>query len=252
MAEPSFQKGIKMKLHERFAAMSLAAVLAAAGTGFAVPQAAPSWDWPVSTPDEQGLDGKALAELTDLIRKGKLCPRFHALLVIRHGHLAVEEYFNNWQRDRLHTLQSVSKSFTSALVGIAIARSKFKGVDEKVLDFFPDLKDIANMDERKASMRLEDLLTMRSGTDYNEQGPDSPHFQMNRLERGEIDEAIRILQYAVSLNSDLPLAYGSLGRCFRAKGLWEEAIRHYEKALRLAPDDAEARRALEEITKKGI
>ena len=125
-----------------------------------------------------------MSELTALIREGELCPQLHGLLVIRHGYLVVEEYFNNWQADRIHTLQSVSKSFTSALVGIAIARGEFKGVDEKVLDFFPDMKGIANLDDRKASIRLKDLLTMRSGTDYNERGDDSPHRQLNRLPRG--------------------------------------------------------------------
>lgn len=39
----------------------------------------------------------------------------------------------------------------------------------------PDMKDIANMDERKASIRLKDPLTMRSGTDYHERTPDAPH-----------------------------------------------------------------------------
>ena len=173
-----------MKRCARILAAVLVGILGVGGSGFAGIQKPPSGDWPVSRPDEQGLDGKALADLTDLIRKGEICPRLHALLVIRHGVLVLEEYFNNWQPDRLHTLQSVSKSFASALVGIAVARGEFKGVDEKVLDFFPGMKDIANMDERKASMRLEDLLTMRSGTDYNEQGPDSPHFQLNKLERG--------------------------------------------------------------------
>ncbi len=164
--------------------LSLTALMAAGGTGFAAQQDSPPGDWKVSTPDEQGLDGKALAELADQIRKGEVCPNLHALLVIRHGALVLEEYFNGWTRYQRHTLQSVSKSFTSALVGIAIARGEFKGVDEKVLDFFPDVKDIANMDERKAFMRLEDLLTMRSGTDYHEQGSDSPHFQLNKTPRG--------------------------------------------------------------------
>jgi CubicO group peptidase (beta-lactamase class C family) len=147
-------------------------------------QESPSWDWPVSTPEEQGLDSKKLAELVDLIRAGERYPRLHCLLIIRHGYLVVEEYFNKWGPDFIHALQSVSKSFTSALVGIAIARGEFKGVDEKVLDFFPDMKGIANMDERKASIRLKDLLTMRSGTDYHESGPDAPHYQLNRLEKG--------------------------------------------------------------------
>jgi CubicO group peptidase (beta-lactamase class C family) len=143
-----------------------------------------AWEWPISTLEEQGLDSKRLAELVDLIRAGERFPRLHCLLIIRHGYLVVEEYFNNWQADGLHTLQSVSKSFTSALVGMAIAKGEFKGVDEKVLDFFPDIRGIANMDERKASIRLKDLLTMRSGTDYHERGPDSPHEQLNRLLKG--------------------------------------------------------------------
>jgi CubicO group peptidase (beta-lactamase class C family) len=143
-----------------------------------------SWQWPASTPEEQGLDGTKLAELVGQIKRGELCPQLHALLVIRNGALALEEYFNGWSANRIHTLQSVSKSFTSALVGIAIARGEFKGVDEKVLDFFPGLTGIANMDERKAAIRLEDLLTMRSGTDYHEQGESSPHFQLNRLTSG--------------------------------------------------------------------
>jgi len=147
-------------------------------------QKLPAWEWPVSPPEEQGLDSKKLAELADLIRKGELCPRLHALLIVRHGYLVVEDYFNGWQKDGLHTLQSVSKSFTSALVGIAIARGEFKGVDEKILDFFPDIKDIANMDGRKASIRVKDILTMRSGTDYHEQGANSPHEQLNRLLKG--------------------------------------------------------------------
>jgi CubicO group peptidase (beta-lactamase class C family) len=147
-------------------------------------QEPPTWEWPVSKPEEQGLDSKKLAELVSLIRAGERYPKLHSLLVVRHGYLVVEEYFNKWQAERLHTLQSVSKSFTSALVGMAIAKGEFKGVDEKVLDFFPDMKDIANMDKRKAAMRLEDILTMRTGTDYHERGPDSPHSQLNRLLKG--------------------------------------------------------------------
>jgi CubicO group peptidase (beta-lactamase class C family) len=139
-----------------------------------------AWEWPVSTPEQQGLDSEKLAELVSLIREGKSYPRLHCLLIVRHGYLVVEEYFNGWPADRMHTLQSVSKSFTSALVGMAIAKGEFKGVDERILEFFPDLKGNANLDESKASIRLKDLLTMRSGTDYHERGWRSPHEQLNR------------------------------------------------------------------------
>jgi CubicO group peptidase (beta-lactamase class C family) len=160
------------------------AQIAVLGIGPASAQGPSSWEWPVAKPNEKGLDGRMLAELVATIRQGELLPRLHALLVIRHGHLVLEEYFNDWQAGQVHMLQSVSKSFASALVGMAIAKGEFKGVDEKVLDFFPGMTGIANMDERKAGMRLKDILTMRSGTDYNESGPNSPHEQLNRLAAG--------------------------------------------------------------------
>jgi CubicO group peptidase (beta-lactamase class C family) len=158
--------------------------IAAPGAAAGPAQGPASWEWPVAKPDEKGLDGRKLAELVAAIRKGELLPRLHALLIVRQGHLVLEEYFRGWKADQVHTLQSVSKSFTSALVGMAIARGEFKSVEEKVLDFFPGMKGIANMDERKASMRLEDILTMRTGTDYDESGPDSPHWHLNRLTSG--------------------------------------------------------------------
>jgi len=150
----------------------------------AVGQDRVSWQWPISKPEEQGLDGTKLAELMDLVRQGERYPDLDALLIVRHGAIVVEEYFHSGRVDWLHILQSVTKSFTSALVGIAIARGEFKGVDEKVLDYFPDMTGIANMDERKASLRLKDLLTMRGGTDFHENGPDSPYRQLMRLAKG--------------------------------------------------------------------
>jgi len=188
-----------MKPRNRFLAVLFAGLVGILGSGYADSSAqknkvseppAPSgqesstWQWPVSTPEEQGLDTGKLREALDLILAGERYPNIHALLIVRHGCIVAEEYFNGWRADGLHTLQSVTKSFTSALVGIAIARGEFKGVDEKVLDFFPDMKEIANMDERKESLCLEDLLTMRSGTDFHERDAGSPYRQMMRLMKG--------------------------------------------------------------------
>ncbi|MCP3956242.1 MAG: serine hydrolase [bacterium] len=144
----------------------------------------PEDDWPKSTPREQGLGGKSLAELRELIRQGRRYPDIHGLLVVKNGYLVVEDYFDGHGPDDLHTLQSVSKSVTSALVGIAIEQGAFRGVDEKVLDFFPGLERIENVDARKRAMRLEDLLTMRSGTDYDEGYSGSPHSTLNSMSRG--------------------------------------------------------------------
>jgi CubicO group peptidase (beta-lactamase class C family) len=143
-----------------------------------------TWEWPRSSPEKQGLDSDRLTQLIEIIRVGKEFPDLHSLLIVRNGSLVVEEYFEEYSSEKLHTLQSVSKSFTSALIGIAIERGEIMGVDEKILDFFTGVRIIKNMDDKKASMRLQDLLTMQSGTDYHEGYTGSPHDELNRLERG--------------------------------------------------------------------
>ena len=121
-----------------------------------------AWKWASSTPGQQQLDSSRLEELVSLIREGKKFPRLHSLLIVRNGYLVVEEYFGDYNADKTHTLQSVSKSFTSALVGIAIEQGKFKGVDEKVLDFFPDTAyhALTSMSE-KALVYTEEPLSHR-------------------------------------------------------------------------------------------
>lgn len=140
-------------------------------------------DWTVDTPESQGLKSGPLREITEAIRSGSHGD-IHSLLVVRNGVLVWEEYFGGSNREELHTLQSVTKSFTSAAIGIAIARRDITGVETPILDFFPDYPEPENLDDRKRTIRLEHLLTMRSGTDYNENGPGSPHFQLNATRTG--------------------------------------------------------------------
>jgi CubicO group peptidase (beta-lactamase class C family) len=143
----------------------------------------PTAGWRSAPPEAHGLDGPRLQRLIRLIAEGERFPDLHSLLIVRDGYLVVEEYFAGQEADDLHTLQSVTKSFTSAAVGIAIEQGAIAGVEEPVLAFFPDREGIAHVDDRKRAMTLEDLLTMRSGTDYHERGPGSPHFQLNALPR---------------------------------------------------------------------
>jgi CubicO group peptidase (beta-lactamase class C family) len=143
----------------------------------------PTPDWAVDVPESQGLNIEPLREITEAIRSGSHGD-IHSLLVVRNGVLVWEEYFGSGDREEIHTLQSVTKSFTSAAVGIAIARNDITGVETEILDFFPDYPEPENLDDRKMAIRLKDLLTMRSGTDYHEDGPDSPHLQLNATRTG--------------------------------------------------------------------
>ena len=83
-----------------------------------------------------------------------------SLLVLHEGEIGYERYSYGRNGDMPQAMFSVTKSVMSALVGIAIKEGKIKGVDQKVIDFFPD--DIVD-DARKLDMTVEHLLTMRSG-----------------------------------------------------------------------------------------
>jgi CubicO group peptidase (beta-lactamase class C family) len=125
----------------------------------------PGEDWPASTPEEQGMDSARLQEMMDYI-DGQDVP-MHSVLVIRHGHLVWEEYRNGYNAGRSHDLQSVTKSFSSTLIGIAIRLGLIQDVQQRMVDLFPD-HTMANMDARKERITLEHLLTMSDGMDWHE------------------------------------------------------------------------------------
>ena len=116
-------------------------------------------DWPVSTPDEQGLDSVLVAEM---YHNATELDTLYSLLVIKNGYLVAEDYFNEGSVEQKDRLQSVTKSFTSALVGIALEQDCISNVDQKLLDFFPDVADEIT-DPRKEQITVQDLLEMRGG-----------------------------------------------------------------------------------------
>lgn len=101
------------------------------------------------------------------IRAGELGP-LDSLLIARSGRLVVEEYFRASGPSDVHTLQSVTKSVTSLLVGIAADEGRLE-VDDRVLGFFPEYADLRGRDPRRDALGVEDLLTMRSGIEWSEE-----------------------------------------------------------------------------------
>lgn len=139
-------------------------------------------DLPRSTPAEQGLDGSVLERLAAKVRDGTY-PSVHGLLVVRHGHLVFEEYFDGWSVERLHEIQSISKGVVSACVGIALGRGELDSIGQTMVSFFPEM-EIENLDDWKRSITIGDVLRMSTGTDYREGRRDSPHWRLNRMRRG--------------------------------------------------------------------
>ena len=85
----------------------------------------------------------------------------HAFIVIKDGKLIDERYLNGYQRDSICISRSVAKSFTSALVGIAIDEGFIKSVDDPITKYLPELKD-RGFD----TITIRNLLTMGSGIRY--------------------------------------------------------------------------------------
>jgi CubicO group peptidase (beta-lactamase class C family) len=106
-----------------------------------------------------------LAEMLAAIQEEHL--NLHSLLVIRNGYLVSETYFGNYQQDTRDEIYSVTKSFVATLIGIAIDKGYIVGVEQRIVDLFPE-RTFANLDEGKESITLADVLTMRSGLDWQE------------------------------------------------------------------------------------
>jgi len=124
-------------------------------------------DWKVSTPAEQGLDPMLVAEL--YYNADKL-ETIYSLLVIKNGHLIAEGYFNEGSVKQKDRLQSVTKSYTSALVGIALEQGYLSSVDQQMLDFFPEVADQVT-DPRKQQITIRQMLQMRAGYPWEETDP---------------------------------------------------------------------------------
>lgn len=82
-------------------------------------------------------------------------------MLVRHGHVVAEGWWSPESADKPHILWSLSKSFTSTAVGLAVAEGKLS-IDDKVLNFFPDDAPAEPSGNLK-TMRVRDLLTMSTG-----------------------------------------------------------------------------------------
>ena len=165
---------------------------------------APGRTWPTARPVDVGLNASVLDSIDAEIKAGRY-GYVDRMLVIRHGRVAYDatyrhdydkiygdsakvtnalnphdptgpyNYFSAWwhpwyQRGDLHSLQSVTKTVTSVVIGAAVTRGEFPSIDTPILQFF-DTTRVANIDDRKRRITIRHLLTMTGGFDWNENLP---------------------------------------------------------------------------------
>ena len=189
-------------------------------------------DWPRVPPDSIGLDPTALGALDADFRNGVI-PLVDSLLVLRCGSLGFERRYTHdyatiyasesrkvgplnpfltgpynyfepawhpyWHGGTAHTMQSITKSVTSATIGAAILHGDFKApLDTPVLHWF-DVSRVKHVDARKRALTLRHLLTMTAGLEWNE---DLPYADPNNA--AAVMEATRDW---VAFVIDRPMAY---------------------------------------------
>jgi CubicO group peptidase (beta-lactamase class C family) len=120
-----------------------------------------SYQWPVSTPAEQGLNESILS---NAFLQAEQSGFVNSLLIIRNGFLVSEQYFRGYDANSFQDVMSVSKSFISALVGLALREGYLDSLDQKMLDFFPEYM-VPGLDPRKSQITLKNLITFRAGFD---------------------------------------------------------------------------------------
>lgn len=155
----------------------LGALLLVGCTGFGTPGSLfGSQDWIIGDAAAAGFDLAALDQLSEDIQAGEF-PNTHAVLVEHDGVLIYERYFSGpderWGEpiperamgpDSLHDLRSISKSVTSALLGIALASDFEAALARPIADYLPDLE----VGEEHRKITLHHMLTMTPGLAWNE------------------------------------------------------------------------------------
>ncbi len=164
----------------------------------------PTEGWRTATPEEQGFDSVKLAEGLQAL-KDEHVP-IDSLLIIRNGYVILDAYFQPYDGKFAHDLASVTKSFTTTLVGIAAGQGKLT-LGQPVVSFFPD-RTIANLDPRKQGLTVLHLASMSNGFESGCLRGDEPTLDAMRSQPDWIQAA---LDRKVTADPGLAFCYDSPG-----------------------------------------
>jgi CubicO group peptidase (beta-lactamase class C family) len=142
----------------------------------------PTGDWVESSPQAQGMDADVVSRLQAYGHNST--PNIHGIVLIRHGYLVWEQYHHGFHRDSLHSVNPVTKSVVSALVGVALRKGLIDSLDRRLVDLLPDYAALLN-DLAKQAITLRHLLCMTSGFPRLpiEEFPRSTHLLRDALAR---------------------------------------------------------------------
>jgi CubicO group peptidase (beta-lactamase class C family) len=134
--------------------------------------------WPTASVEQVGIDRaaveRAVQHFIDLPMDSINAPQGHALLIVRHGKLVLEEYFHGEDRDKVHNTRSASKSVTATIIGAAMLAGAPLKLSTPVYQVMNGGAYPAGLEPRKRAMTLEHLMTMSSGYFCDDNNDDAP------------------------------------------------------------------------------
>ena len=186
--------------------------------------------WQVGDLAAEGFDTQRVVDMMDRILD-ETYPGIDSVAIVRNNRLLLywydrgreldqyDAWINNMTRER-HVLHSTSKSFTSALIGIAIDQGHIESTQVKFLDLF-DYTDYDNWDPRKADITLEDALTMRFGFQWDEWSRPytDPQNDLVNLETNNFDWPKALLDLPLATDPGTAFAYNTAGTIAIGKAL---------------------------------
>ncbi len=122
----------------------------------------PTPDWEEASPEARGMDSNRLMQLHTFIQDQSL--PIYAMLIVRHGALVFEHYYQGYTTHSSFPIASCTKSILSSLIGIAFCKDSLHAFDQTLPDFLAD-EHLFKLDEQKRVITLRHLLTMVSGMD---------------------------------------------------------------------------------------
>ncbi len=114
---------------------------------------------PRSTPEAEGVSSEDILNFINAAENSR--HELHSIMILRHGKVIAEGWWNPYEPELKHTMYSTSKSFTSTAVGFAVTEKRLS-LNDKVISFFP--KDLPEtVSPNLAALTVKDLITMSAG-----------------------------------------------------------------------------------------
>ncbi len=135
------------------------------GKGQPAGQYWPTRQWRECRPEAVGMNSEKLRQAIEYAARPSF--KTDGLVIVRKGYIVGEAYFGNFKKNSKHVSHSMAKSFTSALIGIAIDKGLIKGVDERICQYYPEW-NCNDKNDLRSRITIRHAMTLTTGLKWHE------------------------------------------------------------------------------------